>query len=335
MQSDMEVLPPHVSSSRRRTVTLADVAQRAGVSKVAVSVALNPSRSASRVSEATRERVRQAARELDYQPNGVAQSLRRRSTNTFGFFYYPESFDSLRLCWGDFLGGLASGCREMGKNLMLPGCLGNGDETQVLHELLGSQLDGLVVYAERVTPLIESLVDSELPCVIVGTLVPGLPCIIFDEKQSASSLIRHLRSRGHRRIAYCVAQRMLPPRIASRLATFAQEANLQGLCFRLEDTNAVSGPLSHQMTAHPRTIAIYSDFAEGAFIDCGSMPPRLAMPVPLMAGFPWEFVGRQSVSLLLARREGQTVPAKTLILPHIESREPLSLSYRDSDSRNR
>jgi len=55
--------------SRRTTVY--DVAQAAGVSAITVSRALN----GGSCSPATRERVRQAARQLGYQPNPAAQAL--------------------------------------------------------------------------------------------------------------------------------------------------------------------------------------------------------------------------------------------------------------------
>lgn len=62
-------------------VTIKDVARRAGVSSATVSMVLNRV-SASRISEATAERVRLAAAELGYAPNLLARGLRRRRTDT-------------------------------------------------------------------------------------------------------------------------------------------------------------------------------------------------------------------------------------------------------------
>jgi LacI family transcriptional regulator len=62
--------------------TLADVAERAGVSKTAVSLILND-RPGSRLSEEVAIRVRAAAAELNYRPNPAARSLvsaRRKSS---------------------------------------------------------------------------------------------------------------------------------------------------------------------------------------------------------------------------------------------------------------
>ena len=65
-------------------VTLADVAERAGVSKTAVSLILND-RPGSRLSEELATRVRAAAAELNYRPNPAARSLRLGKTQIVGF----------------------------------------------------------------------------------------------------------------------------------------------------------------------------------------------------------------------------------------------------------
>ena len=65
-------------------VTLADVAERAGVSKTAVSLILND-RPGSRLSQELATRVRAAAAELNYRPNPAARSLRLGKTEIVGF----------------------------------------------------------------------------------------------------------------------------------------------------------------------------------------------------------------------------------------------------------
>src|ERR687896_2176060 len=59
----------------RQRVTSVDVARHAGVSQSTVSLVFS-GKGPGRVSEATQERVRRAARELGYRPNVAAQALR-------------------------------------------------------------------------------------------------------------------------------------------------------------------------------------------------------------------------------------------------------------------
>src|SRR6266568_9251255 len=61
--------------------TIADIAQRAGVTKAAVSFALNGQPG---VSAATRERILAIARELGFQPSGAARALPGRRAGAFG-----------------------------------------------------------------------------------------------------------------------------------------------------------------------------------------------------------------------------------------------------------
>ncbi|MCH0572211.1 LacI family DNA-binding transcriptional regulator [Streptomyces sp. MUM 136J] len=67
--------PPSASPAPRSVPTSADVARLAGVSRATVSYVLNNT-SAVRISEATRRRVHEAARELGYVPHAAARSLR-------------------------------------------------------------------------------------------------------------------------------------------------------------------------------------------------------------------------------------------------------------------
>lgn len=65
----------------RKKVTIKDVALYAGVSVGAVSRVLQGRSSTIRISESTSERIRDAAKELGYEPNSMAQSLRSGRTN--------------------------------------------------------------------------------------------------------------------------------------------------------------------------------------------------------------------------------------------------------------
>ena len=77
--------------------TQLDVAKKAGVSRATVSLIINDqARGNVRISDETRQRVQAAVAELGYQPNSIAQSLRRQRTNLIALLvpditnpYYP------------------------------------------------------------------------------------------------------------------------------------------------------------------------------------------------------------------------------------------------------
>jgi hypothetical protein len=58
----------------KKATTLTDVAMDAGVSPYTASVVLNGSRSNTRVSEATRQRILASAARLNYYPNAMARA---------------------------------------------------------------------------------------------------------------------------------------------------------------------------------------------------------------------------------------------------------------------
>src|SRR5947207_2039919 len=72
--------------SKPQSVTLKDIAARAGVSKMTVSAALTGNSTHVFVSEATRQRVRALAHELGYRPNSVARALVTGRTNVVEFW---------------------------------------------------------------------------------------------------------------------------------------------------------------------------------------------------------------------------------------------------------
>ena len=86
------------------------MAREAGVSRGLVSLAL---RDAYGVNAATRDRILEVARQLNYQPNALASRLARRKTNTLGIFLldlhnelFADIYDGIREVagWADDLG---------------------------------------------------------------------------------------------------------------------------------------------------------------------------------------------------------------------------------------
>lgn len=82
-----------------RRVTLQEVASLAGVSTATASHAL---RNKGKMSDATRNRVREAAAKLDFRPNHQAVSLRRQTTNTIGFVMVPDPDPDSRRRWAGY-----------------------------------------------------------------------------------------------------------------------------------------------------------------------------------------------------------------------------------------
>ncbi|UOQ81107.1 LacI family DNA-binding transcriptional regulator [Hymenobacter sp. 5414T-23] len=80
-------------SSRKQQISLRDLANHLNLSTSTVSRALADHRD---ISEATKERVRQVAKELNYRPNQLAAALRKGHSKTLGSLYRTSKATSFR-----------------------------------------------------------------------------------------------------------------------------------------------------------------------------------------------------------------------------------------------
>lgn len=188
--------PPRDRRARR-----ADVARLAGVSPATVSFVLNRT-AGQTISDETRQRVLQAAAELDYRPNRAAQGLRQGRSATIGFVSHDIDF-------GVFAAAAIKGAHEAsvrhGNLLVLVNTGGsNRQAAQLVGELLDRQADALIfaVAGTRSVTLPDDA--ARVPTVLLNCFVPGdpFPTILPDEVRGGREATQALLDLGHRDIAY-------------------------------------------------------------------------------------------------------------------------------------
>lgn len=314
-----------------KAVTLSDVAAHVGVSAVAVSVVLNNSQSKVRVSAATRERILQAAQELQYQPNSLARSLRLQRTNVIGFYgAHGRTLDPRFPFYAALSAGLQMGCRENDKDLLIQSRLGSQSDNDIYMSLLNGQIDGLVIYARHMTPLIQRLLESRLPIVSVVHQVPGVPCVGIDHIESGRLMARHLLECGYRSVLYRNALPDLPQTVVRRQQGFLEVAEANGMTIQYSncDEQWPSEEEQRLLTSseRPDVVLAYSDHsADGIAAFCREKGLKIPEDIGI-AGFdnlpstlrpalrlttvrcPWTEVASRAVGLLVDLREGHEVP---------------------------
>jgi LacI family transcriptional regulator len=182
-----------------RGVTLADVAEYAGVSASTASRALN---GRGELSEETRAAVREAAEALQFQPSVLARSLRTRTTHTVGFVV-PDVASPF---YAAALKGAQGALEESGYRVML---MDSGQEltgeVAALRTLLNHQVDGLLLSTVGISARVFDEVVSRrgTPCVFFDSMLAGagVGSVTLDNAEGVGLLIDHLVSHGHRRIA--------------------------------------------------------------------------------------------------------------------------------------
>lgn len=122
----------------RRRATLRDVAQKAGVSRSAVSRAFTEGAS---VSEATRDKVMAAAKVLGYSPNVLASSLTTRRTKLIGLVADNFTNPAFLVIFDEFTRRL----QERGFRPMLVNLSGERRPDASVQMLLNYSVDGVIV----------------------------------------------------------------------------------------------------------------------------------------------------------------------------------------------
>ena len=189
-------------STARRT-TIRDIAERAGVSKGAVSYALNGRPG---VSDETRERILAIADELGWYPNRAARALSAARADACGLVLArPATTIALEPFFMGFIAGVESrlSARSIGLTLQL--VHGPDEEIAVYRRWFGEhRVDGVfVVDARSDDRRVAALEEMGLPAVVIGGPLAGgtLACVWHDEASTVVEAVRYLAALGHRRVS--------------------------------------------------------------------------------------------------------------------------------------
>jgi LacI family transcriptional regulator len=275
-------------------VNIRELARLSGVSTATVSRALN---GRGEVSEATRRRIRELAREMGYAPNEPARTLVRRRSDTIGLVW-DTGYERLGLRH-PFLEGVLSGVRaalqDAGYHLMLLTTARRDDpEDAYVQAARRHNLEAVVVMGvEPDDPVARALAASPIACVGIDLALTGprTARVTSGNEAGAVAAVHHLHGAGHRRIATITGPLRMPP-AAERLRGF------QGACAELG-------------VAVPPAYVREGDF----FLDSGrrAMRELMALPEPPTAVFA---AGDQmAIGVLHAAAEaGRRVPQDVAVV---------------------
>ena len=189
--------PEEPSSDRRgRRPTMADIARHVGVSRPLVSIVL---RGVDGASDETRERVLNAAAELGYRPDSLAQRLRSNRTRHLGV-----TFQLRRPFEVELVEHMFPIVDDLGYHLLLGALTPHRGQRAVVDELLGYRCEGLIVVGPEVGGYRLDAIAEELPVVETGRrITPGpVDVVRNDDALGTTQAVDHLVSLGHRDIAF-------------------------------------------------------------------------------------------------------------------------------------
>jgi LacI family transcriptional regulator len=163
------------------------------------------------VSPAMRDRVLAAVEALGYEPDLLAQSLRRRETLTVGFVVGDIS----NPLFAEIVMGVESTMHANGYSMLLTNSLGDpAMEAAHIALLSRRRVDGLVISVldETHPETIVRLRELEIPVVALDRNVQGVPAsrVLSDHRTGMKAAALHLLDLGHRRIALIIGQDVRP-----------------------------------------------------------------------------------------------------------------------------
>lgn len=183
------------------TVTMADIAKSLNVSVVTVSKAL---RDKGKISAATRKRVLQRAKQMNYQTNWIARSLVTRRTFTVGLLL-P---DFTHPFFAEVAKAVAEAVRPQGYHVVISYFEEDAAlERQEAESLVARQVDGLIVASAQPaegTNLFAKIRKRGIPFVLIDRYVPGVQAgfVGVDNEALGHMATTHLIEQGCRKIAH-------------------------------------------------------------------------------------------------------------------------------------
>jgi len=197
---------PDIATGRTlRRPTIHDVAALAGVSSSTVSNVLNGK---GRMSEATRECIHSAMRQLHFTPNSHMRAIRERKTNILGVVTFGLGNLGDYRSQGivvEVLGGINREAGDRGYNVLLYTALPKEKNASGGTVFLDGKIDGLLWVGPQSDELRHAYAaKAGLPvmALLARQEMEGVGYVDSDNVDAIREVVAHLVEQGHRRIAY-------------------------------------------------------------------------------------------------------------------------------------
>lgn len=216
--------------------SIANVAERAGVSIATVSRVLNGV--ANKASAETIAKVRQAVAELDYRPSSAGKSLRQKQSRLVAVLAANLANPTMAA----IAASTEVALRERGLVMVLCDTHDNPElQDEYLREMRAQQARAIVFLGAVASPMLEQLRGGPTPLVFVNRRDPGDPDSAFvgiDNAQAGRDVAAHALARGIRR----------PALIHAPLTSSATQARVEAI---MESFAAAGHPIPPTLVLGP------------------------------------------------------------------------------------
>ena len=213
------------AKKQETAATMKDVALKAKVSTATVSRALmNPDK----VSQATRNRVEKAAREVGYLPQPMGRNVKRNESRTI-LVIVPDICDPF---FSEIIRGIEVTAANHGYLVLIGDCAHqNQQEKTFIDLIITKQIDGMLLLGSRL-PFDASIEEQRNlpPMVMANEFAPELelPTVHIANLPAAFDAVNYLYEQGHKRIG-CIAGPEEMPLCHYRLQGYVQALRRCGI----------------------------------------------------------------------------------------------------------
>ena len=338
----------YTSGMTAQKVNINDIAKKAGLSITTVSRVLNGKAEQYRIGKKSQEKIKAAAKELNYVPNQFAANLRSGRSNTIALIV-----PSLN---NPFFAGIASKINAEIRKYGYITIIGDSDENpeiekKELLQLMSRNIEGLIIApcSDQWEP-IKLLYDQGLPVICIDRYFEDLdiPFVSTDNYDGAYSATKHLIENGHRAIA-CIqgVQQSIPNKLRVKgFSDAMEESGIHGFSVVGDDFSLQNGYLETKLLLQQKVkptaifslsntialgcmkafreehIRIPDDISLITFDDHPYLD-YLATPLSCIAQ-PVSDISKIAVKFLFSRLEDHEIPIKQVLLkPKIKYKESI------------
>ena len=212
----------------KQSITIYDVAKKAGVSMATVSRVVNGNPN---VKPGTRKKVMEVIDELDYRPNAVARGLASKKTTTVGVII-P---DVTNVYFSSLARGIDDVATMYKYNIILANSDGNEEkEIQVFNTLLVKQVDGIIYMGTHLTEkLREQIKRSKTPVVLAGSIdhKNEIVSVHVDYVKAVKEAVNNMLAHGDKRVAFVSGPLNYPINGEYRLKGYKEALTENGIDF--------------------------------------------------------------------------------------------------------
>jgi LacI family transcriptional regulator len=187
---------PAPDSPQGHSVTIYDVARRAGVGIATVSRAM---RGSAPVAKATRAKIMQAVDDLGFRPSYLGTSLAQNRHAANGIVF-PDLSGPY---YAEVVLGYEEAASRMGRSVLIQATRSRTDAEDAVRDIAG-RVDGLVLFGRTVPDsLVRGILASGLPVVLVARRAVGTADTLrVDNRAAAHDLGEHLGQHHYRRARF-------------------------------------------------------------------------------------------------------------------------------------